>query len=101
MNINFVQVDSKYIKTHREEMVIDLRDADEYRSGHIEGAVNIPFSEFKSHIHTFNKNTPMVLYCERGGRSFAAARMLGYGYNVKILRGGYNRYKYEINDLTE
>ncbi len=97
--MNFVQVDAMYIKAHKEAIVIDLRDAEDYRRGHIKGAVNIPFKEFRMNISKLNKNTPIILYCERGGRSFAAARMLGNSYNIKILKGGYN--KFNIKDLTE
>ena len=60
--------------------VIDVRDPDEYRDGHIEAATNISrgFLEFRIGGAVSDPTTPVVLYCQTGpalrARGEAAAR---------------------------
>jgi adenylyltransferase/sulfurtransferase len=76
--------------------VIDVRDPDEYRDGHIEGATNISrgFLEFRVGSAVTDPATPVVLYCQSGLRSVLAARVLKeLGYpNVINLQGGYQKW---------
>ena len=82
-------------------ILIDLRDPDEYASGHLPGATCSPrgLLEFKIHdlvnaavpkLECAPEETPIVLYCGTGGRSALAAQCLqGMGYkNVRSLAGG-------------
>ena len=73
-------------------VLIDVREPDEFESGHISGAVNLPLSKIRS--ISFDKNVPLFLYCLRGSRSMSAASILKkMGYlHVKSI-GGINRYK--------
>jgi molybdopterin/thiamine biosynthesis adenylyltransferase/rhodanese-related sulfurtransferase len=77
-------------------VVIDVRDPDEYRDGHIEGATNISrgFLEFRVGTVAADQTTPIVLYCQTGLRSMLAARSLKeLGYqNVINLQGGYQKW---------
>ena len=75
-------------------VLIDVREPDEFRSGHIPGAINMPLSG--SHNLSFHKDTPLYLYCLRGSRSLKASVILkGQGYtNVKSI-GGITGYKGE------
>ena len=76
--------------------VIDVRDPDEYRDGHIEAATNISrgFLEFRIAGAVTDPKTPVVLYCQTGLRSVLAARQLKeLGYeNVINLQGGYAKW---------
>jgi molybdopterin/thiamine biosynthesis adenylyltransferase/rhodanese-related sulfurtransferase len=76
--------------------VIDVRDPDEYRDGHIEAATNISrgFLEFRIGGTVSDPKTPVVLYCQTGLRSVLAARQLKeLGYeNVINLQGGYAKW---------
>src|SRR5262245_35678102 len=76
--------------------VIDVRDPDEYRDGHIEAATNISrgFLEFRVGTVAGDPAAPVVLYCQTGLRSVLAAkalRELGY-QNVINLGGGYQKW---------
>jgi adenylyltransferase/sulfurtransferase len=76
--------------------IIDVRDPDEYRDGHIEPATNISrgFLEFRVGTAVNDPNTPVVLYCQTGLRSVLAAKALkelGYA-NVINLQGGYQKW---------
>ncbi len=73
-------------------ILIDVREVDEYQSGHIPGAVNIPLSSISS--IDLPKNRPLYLYCLRGTRSRRAVtvmKRMGYE-NVKSI-GGITAYK--------
>jgi adenylyltransferase/sulfurtransferase len=76
--------------------LIDVRDPDEYRDGHIEGAANISrgFLEFRIGTAVSDPGTPIVLYCQTGLRSVLAAKALKeLGYSTVInLKGGYQKW---------
>jgi adenylyltransferase/sulfurtransferase len=77
-------------------VVIDVRDPDEYRDGHIEPATNISrgFLEFRIGTVAPDPSTPIVLYCQTGLRSVLAAKALkelGYQHVIN-LQGGYQKW---------
>lgn len=76
-------------------IVIDVRSPDEYREGHIEGALNIPLVSIPA-IATQrlpNKNTPIYAYCLSGARSAQACRELErQGYTNVVNMGGIGRW---------
>ena len=70
---------------------VDVREADEFATGHIPGAVNAPLSTISN--TTLPKDAPLFLYCLRGSRSKRAAGILKMmGYTVKSI-GGISGYK--------
>lgn len=77
----------------RDTFLIDLRAPKEYVNGHLKGAVNIPYDRLKN-CCMFPKSMTLVLYCDRGAVSMAAARELaGKGYRVKTVIGGIVAYR--------
>ena len=50
-------------------LVLDVRTPEEFRSGHIPGAVNIPHTELASRIGEVQKSHAVVLYCMQGPRA--------------------------------
>src|SRR5436309_12421955 len=76
--------------------VIDVRDPDEFRDGHLEAATNISrgFLEFRVGTAVSEPSTPIVLYCQTGLRSMLAAKALkDLGYPTVInLQGGYQKW---------
>ena len=74
-------------------ILVDVRTAEEYGSGHIENALNIDvkqddFEEIA--IKTLPKNKTVAVYCRSGRRSKKAAEILSKnGYNVIELDSGY------------
>jgi molybdopterin/thiamine biosynthesis adenylyltransferase/rhodanese-related sulfurtransferase len=76
--------------------LIDVRDPDEYREGHIEAATNVSrgFLEFRIPSVVADPASPIVLYCQTGLRSVLAAKALvdlGYS-NVINLQGGFQKW---------
>jgi len=84
------------LKSGEPVVVIDVRDPDEYRDGHIEAATNISrgFLEFRVGTAVTTPSTPVVLYCQTGLRSVLAAKALKeLGYATVInLQGGYQKW---------
>ena len=61
--------------------VLDVRSPEEYASGHVPGAVNIPYDQIASRIAEVPKDQDVVLYCKSGRRAGIAAEVLaGQGY---------------------
>lgn len=58
-------------------LLVDVRSVDEFSGGHIEGAINIPIQELSSRMAELgDKSGELVLYCQSGGRSAMAKRLL-------------------------
>lgn len=77
--------------------LLDVREREEYREGHLEGSVPLPrgFLEMRIEEAVPDKSTPIVAYCAGGVRSLIAARTLKeMGYeNVTSMSGGYTAWK--------
>ncbi len=71
-------------------VIIDVREKDEWRSGHIPGAVHIPLGQLGGQIHRFDQTQELIMVCRSGNRSAAAVNALNQaGYQqVTNLQGG-------------
>ncbi len=71
--------------------VIDVRPVEEYRAGHIAGAVSVPLKELESRLAEFPKNKEIVAYC-RGPYCVLAIRAIqilhARGYRAVRLEDG-------------
>ena len=68
-------------------VLVDVREADEFRAGHIPGAVNAPLSAIEQ--VTLPKDKPLFVCCPRGAGSRQAVRRpkrMGYQF-VKSING--------------
>lgn len=74
--------------------LIDVRTPEEYATGHLFGAMNIPLSEFQTNLASWlprlPREVPLILYCGVGGRSLKAATILVEAglSNVLNMTGG-------------
>ena len=92
--------DIESLKKDKNNLFIDVRNEDEYQSGHIDGAVNIPLDELRNHLNEINKNKTLCINCQSALRSYIACRiLLQYGFKCKHLSGGYRIYSNYMNDL--
>ena len=68
---------------------LDVRFPSEYKHEHIEGAINTPLHELRSHAATLDKSKEYIVYCQTGRRSSAAAFILAQcGLQAEVLEGG-------------
>lgn len=73
-------------------VLIDVRSAEEFNSGHLENAVNIPHTQISEKISAVapDKNTPLYLYCRSGRRvGIAIETLKSLGYQTMYNLGGF------------
>src|SRR5690625_440163 len=69
--------------------LLDVREEDEYKQGHIKGATLFPMSEFATLLPKLDPNTHYYLICRSGRRSADLGKYLAAkGYNVTNIEGG-------------
>lgn len=80
-----------HLESGTDVVVIDVRSAEEFSAGHVEGAINVPAEKLADHASRLPADAMIVTVCNFGGaRSCGAAeqlRTLGYR-NALPLRGG-------------
>ena len=80
------------------DVLLDVREADEFHVGHIPGAINIPrgLLEFKlsGNPELSARDLNIVLYCKTSGRAaLAACSLQAMGYlQVQSLAGGFDAW---------
>ena len=80
---------------NRADVIIDIRESDEYAAGHIKGAVSVPRGVLEFKIADLpaiaGADTDILLYCQSSGRAALAAQSLAtLGYTqVVSIAGGY------------
>jgi len=77
---------------HKDALVLDVRENEEYKSGHLLNAKQIPLVKLRERIGEVERyrDGPIVVVCRRGQRSATACALLGReGYaQVYNLAGG-------------
>lgn len=83
-------------------LLIDSRTAEEFKTGHINGAINIPVDDIRSRMREIPRDKKIIVYCAVGLRGYIASRILmQHGYtNVFNLSGGYKTYSCAIPDKS-
>ena len=97
-DVQFTEIqDSDYI-------LVDVRTAEEYESGHIQDAVNFDFysESFQKEILSLDKSSSIILYCRTQNRSTKTANYLKEnGYKeITVLAGGITSWVKNGNDLV-
>lgn len=84
-----------YFEDLANSTIIDVRPNQVYKSGTIEGAINIPINELRNRLDEIPKNKKVILSCNTGYTSYLASRILiqnGFN-NIHSFMGGYELYK--------
>lgn len=106
---NNQETENAYMKISAEEakevmdstddfVLVDVREADEYADGHIEGALLIPYGEIGERAETElpDKQQTILVYCRSGRRSAIAAQTLtDLGYTDVRDFGGIIDWPYD------
>lgn len=80
------------------DVVLDVREADEFAAGHLPGAVLVPRGllefKFSATPSLASRDLKIVLYCKTSGRAaLAACALQEMGYlNVQSLAGGFDAW---------
>jgi NADPH-dependent 2,4-dienoyl-CoA reductase/sulfur reductase-like enzyme/rhodanese-related sulfurtransferase len=76
--------------------VLDVREPDEFDSGHVEGAHNIPLHSLRDSMSGLPRDREILVYCAVGQRSYYASRALRLnGFPAKNISGGMKTYHAE------
>lgn len=74
-------------------LLLDVRTAEEFASGHISGAVNIPVDDLRSRLSELPRDRKVAAYCKVGQRGYLATRILLHsGLSAVNVGGGYQTY---------
>lgn len=69
-------------------VIIDVRNPNEFKGGHIQGSKNIPVNEIRSKVEMIRKwNKPVITVCLSGGRSAVAKNVLSAA-GIEVYNGG-------------
>ncbi len=88
----------EFIQGYRKAQLIDVREPKEFEAGHILGARNIPYSQFRQRYKEMRADLPVYLYDQNGGKSARAALFLKKkDYNQLFhLQGGFRQWTGKI-----
>ncbi|MDD2990737.1 MAG: rhodanese-like domain-containing protein [Zoogloea sp.] len=96
--IREVSLDDAEHAIREADVLLDVREADEFAAGHLPGALHISrgMLEFKlaGTPELSSRDLKVVLYCKTGGRAALAAKaLLDMGYiHVQSLAGGFDAW---------
>jgi phage shock protein E len=72
-------------------LILDVRSSQEFSTGHLEGAVNIPHDQLQQRIDSIaglEKTSPVLVYCRSGVRSAIACSILVQQGFTQVMNGG-------------
>jgi len=83
------------LKAHENINVVDVRAEEDYRKGHIPGAINLPREKWDT-LERLSKDKTNILYCYSQVCHLAATAACDFaakGYPVMELEGGWDEWK--------
>ena len=66
----------EHTKISSPDIMLDVRNPDEFASGHVSKAINIPLPELPHRIEELKGFKNIYIYCKRGGRARTAFNFL-------------------------
>lgn len=100
VNITASEFNSTFAQPDSNTIILDVRTDKEYQAGAIPNSIQLDFMspDFKSEASKLDPSKTYVVYCQSGGRSTAASKImtkeLGFS-DVKNLSGGYSTWSKE------
>lgn len=74
-------------------ILVDIRPLQDYRRGHIAGAVSVPAEQLEEYMRGASKSRLFIFYCQHGSRSFQEGKKyVKAGYRICTLAGGFRAY---------
>ncbi|MFN5628502.1 MAG: rhodanese-like domain-containing protein [Bacteroidota bacterium] len=76
------------IKISKNSYLVDVRTPEEFESGSVEGAVNIPVGELEQRISELEDKKNIVVFCRSGARASSAKQILESAGFTDVVNGG-------------
>ena len=96
------QKQAKEMMDTEEVIILDVREQNEYDSGHIPGAILLPMRNIDANTAAEiipEKDSTVLVYCQSGNRSKAACTILAHlGYTDIYEFSGIRTWPYEMED---
>lgn len=93
------EVAAALLKSDPAAVLCDVRTAEEYAEGHLEGSVNLPLESLNANPYAVSRSrsAPVILYCQKGYKSSLAADILiKADYTSVYTLPGLDTYDYEL-----
>lgn len=83
------------VKGHERLQVVDVRSPREWRSGHVDGAINMPVGDIPQRARELSADAVIATICEGGYRSTLAASLLAHEGFARLMNvvGGMAAYR--------
>lgn len=75
-------------RIRQDAYLVDVRNPDEYKIGHVPGSVNIPLSQILASLESFKNKKQIIVFCRSGARSKMAIEILRAQGIQNITNGG-------------
>lgn len=96
---NFKSIEAREINNLGSKIdLIDVREPEEYKAGHVPGARNIPMETLTENPEKYiNKSNQCYIICQSGKRSEGVChRLADMGFSVVNVKGGTSSYAGEL-----
>lgn len=93
---------NEFLEIMDEVQIIDVRNATEYKEGHIQGAENIFVGHLEKNLDKIDKNSEVVIHCQSGDRSSIAYSILARNgfHHVRNYAKGMSEWAKEQPDMV-
>lgn len=96
MHMSLDELYAKHGKLDKNEIILDVRNPDEFLEGHIAGAMNIPLPQIPERVNELKDFGKIYIHCKRGGRAksaFEALQKLGLSNIVCVGDAGMDAWQ--------
>lgn len=93
-------VATKIMLDNSRSLLIDVRTNEEYKQGHINGSICKPLQDISNNPYSVcgRKDTPIILYCQKGYKSSLAAKaLIDAGYSKIYTIPGIDQHQYSLS----
>lgn len=67
--ITLKEFHSTYLELGHNDVILDVRNPEEFAEAHIKGAINYPVTALENYIEELKKYEHIYIHCKRGGRA--------------------------------
>ena len=89
------------LEENKDAVLVDVRPEKDFKKGHIENAINVPFDQVESRLAELDKTKDIVLYCNTGNKSSSVAKQLQEKGYEKVYNAIDGVKEYEFKLVTE